>query len=131
MNDPCFLTADEVLRVHRSLIDVYGGSRGLRDEGLFRSAIGMPEASFGVQYLHNDLFEMAAAYLFHLVQNHPFLDGNKRIGAAAAILFLAMNELRIAADEEGLVEITLRTAQGKCAKPEIAAFFRQRVLPKE
>ncbi len=130
MSEPRFLTVDEVLRAHRSLIDVYGGSHGLRDEGLFRSALAMPEAWFGGQYLHGDLFEMAAAYLFHLVQNHPFLDGNKRIGATAAVLFLGMNHIRIEADEAGLVDITLLTAQGKCAKPEIAEFFRQRVLRK-
>lgn len=129
MSEPHFLTADQVLHAHRSLIDVYGGSHGLRDEGLFRSAIAMPEAWFGGKFLHSDLFEMAAAYLYHLVQNHPFLDGNKRIGAATAVLFLGMNNIRIVADEDGLVEITLQTAQGKCAKPEIAEFFRQRVLP--
>lgn len=131
MSEPHFLTADQVLRAHRSLIDVYGGSHGLRDEGLFRSAIAMPEAWFGGQYLHKDIFEMASAYLYHFVQNHPFLDGNKRIGAAAAILFLGMNTIRIAADEDGLIEITLRTAQGQCAKPEIADFFRQRVLSQD
>ena len=128
--DPYFLTTEEVLHAHRSLIDVYGGSHGLRDEGLFRSALGMPEASFGGKYLHHDLYEMAAAYLFHLVQNHPFLDGNKRIGAASALLFLSMNDLRIAADEEGLVDLTLRTAQGQTNKAEIAAFFRQRTILK-
>lgn len=71
---------------------------------------------------------MAAAYLYHLVQNHPFLDGNKRTGAAAAIVFLAMNDVQIEADEDGLVDLTLSVARGQSGKPEIAEFFRTRVL---
>jgi death-on-curing protein len=69
---------------------------------------------------------MAAAYLFHLVQNHAFIDGNKRIGAASAIVFLSMNDIEIEADEDGLVELTLKVACGNAAKPEIAEFFRSR-----
>jgi death-on-curing protein len=69
---------------------------------------------------------MAAAYLFHIVQNHPFVDGNKRTGAAAAIIFLDMNGVEIAADEEGLVDLTLRVATGQTGKQEIADFFRSR-----
>jgi len=67
---------------------------------------------------------MAAAYLFHIVQNHPFIDGNKRTGAAAAIIFLDMNGVEIEADEEGLVDLTLRVATGQAGKPDIAEFFR-------
>jgi len=76
------------------MIKTYGGSEGLRDAGLLHSAIAVPQASFGGNYLHAGLFEMAAAYLYHIVQNHPFVDGNKRTGAAAAIVFLAMNDIR-------------------------------------
>jgi death-on-curing protein len=76
--------------------------------------------------LHADFFEMAAAYLFHIVQNHPFIDGNKRTGAAAAIIFLAMNDIEIAADEDGWVELTLWVARGESRKPETAEFFRSR-----
>lgn len=86
----------------------------------------MPRASFGGNWLHIDLFEMAAAYLFHLVQNHAFIDGNKRIGAASAIVFLSLNDIEIEADEDGLVELTLKVACGSAAKPEIAEFFRSR-----
>ena len=129
MEGPCFLDLDRVLRTHRSLIEAYGGSDGLRDAGLLYSAIAMPQASFGGQYLHQDLFEMAAAYLYHIVQNHPFLDGNKRTGAAAAIIFLAMNDIEIDADEDGLVALTLSVACGQSGKPEIAEFFRSRAHP--
>lgn len=75
---PLFLDRDRVLRTHMSLIERYGGSAGLRDVGLLHSAIAMPQASFGGEFLHKDVFEMASAYLFHIVQNHPFFDGNKR-----------------------------------------------------
>jgi death on curing protein len=68
---------------------------------------------------------MAAAYLYHIVQNHPFVDGNKRTGAASAIIFLAINGVEIAADEEGLVELTLAVAEGIAGKQQIADFFRK------
>ena len=85
----------------------------------------MPQATLGREPVHKDLFEMAAAYLYHIVQNHPFIDGNKRTGAAAAIIFLAMNDVEIEADEEGLVELTLVVARGEADKSEIADFFRR------
>ncbi len=119
-----FLDLDYVERIHSSLIEHYGGTDGTRDNGLLESAIAQPQAGFGGSYLHGDLFEMAAAYLYHLVQNHPFLDGNKRTGAASAIIFLAMNDIEIEADEDALVEITLSVATGLAKKPEIAEFFR-------
>lgn len=126
MDNPWFLDIERVMRAHRSLIETYGGIDGVRDAGLLHSAIAMPQASFGGQFLHNDMFEMAAAYLYHIVQNHPFLDGNKRTGAASAIIFLAMNDVEIDADEDGLVELTLSVACGNSGKKEIAEFFRTR-----
>lgn len=124
---PAFLDLEQVLKVHQSLIERYGGSDGIRDVGLLESAIAQPEAMFGGAYLNADLFEMAAAYLFHLVQNHPFIDGNKRVGAATAIVFLALNDVQLKADEDGLVELTLSVARGEASKPRIAEFFRERV----
>jgi death on curing protein len=114
-----------VLRIHRSLIEAYGGIEGVRDIGLLHSAIAMPQASFGGTFLHKDLFEMAAAYLYHITQNHPFLDGNKRTGAATAIVFLAMNDIDLQADEDALVELTLTVAEGRTGKQEIAELFRK------
>ena len=124
MSTPLFLDLDHVIRLHRSLIEEYGGLEGVRDVGLLLSAIAMPQAAYGGEYLHSDIFEMAAAYLYHIVQNHSFLDGNKRTGAAAAIVFLAMNDIQIDNDEEGLVELTLSVATGQAGKAEIAEFFR-------
>jgi len=126
MTTPLFLDLDYVMRLHRSLIEHYGGPEGVRDVGLLHSAIAMPQAAYGGETLHADLFEMAAAYLYHIVQNHPFVDGNKRTGAASAIVFLAMNDVQIENDEHGLVELTLTVAAGQTGKSEIAAFFRSR-----
>lgn len=121
---PLFLDLDQVLRIHRSLIEHYGGAGGLRDAGLLQSAIALPQASYGGQFLHEDLFDMAAAYLYHIGKNHPFVDGNKRTGAAAAVIFLAINGIQLRADEDGLVELTLAVAQGQAGKRAAADFFR-------
>ena len=126
MGAPFFLNLDQVVRLHGELVERYGGIDGTRDIGLLHSAIAMPQASYGGDYLHADIYEMAAAYLYHIVQDHPFLDGNKRTGAAAAIVFLAINGTEVDADEEGLVALTLSVADGKCGKKEIAEFFRTR-----
>ena len=126
MPTPLFLDLEQIMRLHASMIERYGGTEGTRDLGLLQSAVAMPQMAYGGEYLHADIFEMAAAYLYHLVQNHPFLDGNKRTGAAAAIVFLAMNDIEIEADEDGLVDLTLSVASGKAGKPDIANFFRVR-----
>ncbi len=128
MKTPLFLDMEHILRLHRSLIEHYGGIDGTRDMGLLQSAIAMPQAAYGGEYLHGDIFEMAAAYLYHLVQNHPFLDGNKRIGTASAIVFLAINDIQIDNDEEALVNLTLSVATGQTGKAEIAEFFRSHTL---
>jgi death-on-curing protein len=88
----------------------------VRDCGLLQSAAAMPAASFGGKFLHSDLCEMAAAYLFHIVQNHPFLDGNKRVGAVAAYVFLALNNVRITAGIDAYAELVLSVARGETAK---------------
>jgi death on curing protein len=125
MSMPLFLDMDHIMRLHRSLIKQYGGTEGVRDVGLLQSAIAMPQASYEGEFLHGDIFEMAAAYLYHITQNHPFLDGNKRAGAAASIVFLAINDIQIDNDEEGLVALTLSVATGQAGKNQIAEFFRK------
>ena len=122
---PLFLDISHILRIHLSMIERYGGEEGVRDVGLLHSALAMPQTSFGGEILHRDLFEMAAAYLYHLVQNHPFIDGNKRTGTAAALVFLAMNNVEVEADEESLVDLTLAVVRGEAGKAEIAEFFRE------
>ena len=124
--DPIFLSVDEVVRLHRDVIERYGGSHGVRDLGLLESAVAVPQAAFGGQYLHRDLFEMGAAYLFHIAQNHPFIDGNKRIAAMAAFVFLDTNGVEITADETAFEEMTMAVADGKADKATVADFFRRR-----
>ncbi len=122
---PAFLSCDDLLGIHKELIRSFGGSEGVRDMGLLQSAVAMPQAGFGGQFLHTDLFEMAAAYLFHLTKNHPFIDGNKRVGAVAALVFLEINGVWIEASNEALVETTLAVAEGKASKSAVAEFFRK------
>jgi len=129
MKEPRFLTLDEVLAIHSDQVRRYGGSAGIRDVGLLLSALAMPRASFGGQYLHPSLHEMAAACLFHLVQNHPFIDGNKRIGLAAAIVFLGLNDVWLESSPDELLEMVLKIARGEIGKPEIAVFLRERCVP--
>ena len=127
--EPIFLTVDQVLRIHADQVDRYGGSHGLRDRGAFESAVAQPESSFGSAYLHGDLFEMAAAYLFHLVQNHAFIDGNKRVGAVAADVFLTLNGIALQPTEEDYEALVMKVAQGQAEKPEIAEFLRAHSTP--
>jgi len=119
-----FLSTEDVLTLHADQVDLYGGEHGVRDLGLLDSAIAQPRASFGGEYLHKDLFEMAAAYLYHLVQSHPFLDGNKRTGAVAALVFLDLNGIEIDAPKGSLYDLTMAVATGRAGKGEIAEFFR-------
>lgn len=122
--NPRFLTSEHVVAIHEDQISRYGGGRGVRDLGLLQSAMAQPRASFGGEWLHPTLFDMAAAYLFHLVENHPFLDGNKRVGTATTIVFLELNHIEIHVDETELADFVLEVAQGRINKSAIAEFLR-------
>jgi death-on-curing protein len=87
MQTPIFLELEEIITIHLDQLARYGGLAGIRDLGLLQSAIAMPTAMYARAYLHQTLLEMAAAYLFHIIQNHPFLDGNKHTGTVAALVF--------------------------------------------
>jgi death-on-curing protein len=119
-----FLSVEDILELHADQVTLYGGGHGVRDLGLLESAVAQPQAMFGGNYLHQDVFEMAAAYLFHLVQNHPFLDGNKRTGAVAALVFLDFNGIEIDAPKGSLYELTIAVATGEANKDQIAEYFR-------
>lgn len=125
MSDPLFLTLAEVVEVHADQIRRYGGQSGVRNFGLLESALAQPEAWFGGEWLHDGLYEMAAAYAFHLCQNHAFIDGNKRVALAAALVFLELNGIR-ALDPEGILKRTMRSvASGTMSKPQLAEVFRK------
>ncbi len=123
-----FLTPADVRQIHQRLIHAHGGDPRLRVEGLLLSAIAMPQAAFFGEYAHPDISEMAAAYLYHLVMNHPFVDGNKRTGAAAAIVFLAMNDIPFTADNNTLADFTFQLAQGKKSKAQTTEFINTHTI---
>jgi death-on-curing protein len=122
--DPTFLSLAEVLEIHKDQVARYGGAPGIRDMELLKSAIGMPSATYGGQFLHTDIYEIAAAYLFHLVKNHPFVDGNKRVGAVAALVFLALNGFDFDASEDDFAEMVLSVARSERDKTDVAVFIR-------
>jgi death-on-curing protein len=125
--DITFLTLHEVVELHERLTTDFGGSIGIRDMALVQSALAMPAATFGGQFLHSTLAEMGAAYLYHLVMNHPFVDGNKRIGAAAARVFLVMNDFTFDPDQAEYGDLVVDLASGKLDKADVIAFFKKHV----
>ena len=130
MARPVFLTLDEALRIHSDQIRRYGGRRGVRDLGLLSAALAMPEAALVREYLHPSLPEMAAAYLFHVARNHPFVDGNKRAALASALAFLWLNGQGLSAAEDELTELVMGLAEGRVSKAEAAEFIRAHLRPR-
>jgi death on curing protein len=122
---PEFLTVDDVLAIHILQLEKFGGSAGVRDLGLLESAVSQARASFAGAYLHEDLFAMASAYLFSIVKNHPFVDGNKRAGLAAAMTFLDLNGIAIDHSSALLYDATMAVAEGQLAKEDLAALLRR------
>jgi len=123
--NPVFLNLAEVLEIHRDQIVRYGGTAGIRNLELLKSALGLPAATYDGDFLHTDIYEMAAAYLFHIVRNHPFIDGNKRTGTVSALVFLLLNGFNFNAPEKELIKTVLAVASGKMTKAELALFFRK------
>lgn len=120
-----FITYQYALEVHDRSIDEYGGRKGVLNEGLLVSALEMPKARFNGKDLHRTIFDKAAAYLFHIIQNHPFVDGNKRTGAMIAMVFFAANcKKTFTIDDDEYQDLILCVAQGMITKKEIASFFR-------
>ena len=114
----------DVVRIHVDQIERYGGPAGIRDLGLLQSAIAMPQASFDGEWLHRDLFEMAAAYAFHVSRNHAFTDSNKRTGLACALVFLEINGISIQDTEAQLYRTMVDVASGDLDKLRLAQVFR-------
>jgi death on curing protein len=129
VSDPVFLTLAEVIEVHVDQIRRYGGQSGLRDWALLQSALAQPQASFAGQWLHKDLYTMAAAYSYHLCQNHPFVDGNKRTALASALVFLELNGISLLDPRGRLKNAMFRMASGKMGKEEFARLIKK--LPRE
>jgi death-on-curing family protein len=125
MNEVVFLTINEVMEIHDEQIQLYGGESGVRDATLLDSALASPKAGAAGEYFHATVFEMAAAYLYHVVQNHPFVDGNKRTGLACAYLFLSINGYELECDSDELADMVFEVAKGSLDKAGITKFICQ------
>ena len=125
MTEPVFLDVEDVFLIHAEQLPRYGGSPGVRDRGLLESAVAMPRASAGGEYAHQDLFAMAAAYAFHIAQNQPFVDGNKRTGLLAAIVFLDLNGVEIADPEGRLYDAMIAIAERRLDKAALTTLLRE------
>jgi death on curing protein len=123
MNKIVFIPKQIIIYFHEQLIDLYGGTLGIRDEGLLDSALEQPKAMFGGSYLHDSLAKMAAAYGFHICKNHPFIDGNKRIALVAMDTFLQRNGYEISASEKDVYEVMIKLASGDITKVEFTGWL--------
>jgi death-on-curing protein len=124
-----FLSLAEVLELHRLLIDQAGGSPGLREPGALESAVAQPYMTFGGEDLYPTLIEKAAAIGFSLIMNHPFIDGNKRIGHAAMETFLVLNGHEISAPVDEQEDVILRLAAGELGRAEFTEWLGSRITP--
>jgi death-on-curing protein len=122
-----FLEKDEVLAIHERLLNQFGGLPGIRDQGLLDSALVAP-----INRLHcegADLSICAATYAFHITRNHPFVDGNKRVGAATAEIFLRLNGSQLTATNDEIVDLLLRIADGSLAREDVEVAFGRWAMP--
>ena len=121
--DPVFITFEQVLRAHEHSLQLHGGSAGIRDEGLLRSAVEQPLNDFF--YGHGDLFAIAAAYAFHIAQAQAFLDGNKRTAITIALAFLEQNGIATDSATDRLYDAMIGIAERRLTKADLAALFRE------
>jgi death-on-curing protein len=120
-----FLSLDDVLELHEMQLESYGGATGIRNQGLLESAVMMPQASFGGEFVHKDIFVMAAAYAFHIAENQPFVDGNKRTALASALVFLDWHDIEINDPQEELYSAMIGLAQKTLDKAGLAVLFQK------
>ncbi len=122
-----FLSVEDVLALHEDTIRREGGHAGIRAPGLLESAVLMPQQQFGGVHLHRGLAEQASAYLFHICQNHPFLDGNKRTAALAALVFLTVNAAPKLPPPDDLEAMVLQVAASHATKAELTDWMKGQV----
>jgi death-on-curing protein len=119
-----FLPESLVIAIHDDQIRLYGGSYGVRDATALDAAFHMPQAQFGGKFLHSSIFHMAAAYGFHLSQNHPFVDGNKRAAGMVMFTFLRLNGLELIAPETEYYHTMMAVANGLMSKEQLADWLQ-------
>ncbi|MGA9398948.1 MAG: type II toxin-antitoxin system death-on-curing family toxin [Anaerolineaceae bacterium] len=124
-----YLTTEQVLFIHSRLITETGGMHGVRDLSMLESAVARPAASFDDKDLNSDLFEKAAALMESLINNHPFVDGNKRTGITATALFMRINGYKLIAMPADLENTTLLMAQNKLSLSDLAYWLRKNSQP--
>ena len=123
MMHPVFLGVSDVVSIHHRAISTYGGERGIRDVNLLESSVYVAQSGSGGSYFHDSLSKMAAAYLFHIVKGHPFIDGNKRAGVMAAYVFLRLNDYDLVCREPDLTALVVGVATGSVDKDEAGRFL--------
>ena len=123
MEEIIFIDIELVYKIHNFQISRYGGSFGIRDIGLLESAINMPKSYFSGTYLYPTIYHMAAAYLFYIIKNHAFVDGNKRTGVLAAITFLGINDIKLTVSNEQFIHYTLKMITNELSIEELASIF--------
>lgn len=123
-----YLSLQEVISLHALLIAQSGGSSGLRDRGALESAVAQPEASFGGEELYPNLANKAAALGHSLIQNHPFVDGNKRVGHAAMEVFLLLNGNELDASVDEQEKIIIEVASGKISRIELSKWISKHMV---
>jgi death-on-curing protein len=126
-----YLSVEQLLRIHQAQLRLFGGSPGVRDGGGLESAAARPQMTFAGEDLYADLPAKAAALMHSLVMNHPFVDGNKRVGATAAELFLLANGHELDAGDDSLIDLTLAVARGEVSAEALAIWMRQRLRRRE
>lgn len=118
-----FLTMSEILLIYEDQIRRYGGQYGIRDISLLSSALALPESTYDGKYLHKSIPEMACTYAFHISENHPFIDGNKRTALASALVFLDLNGYDFTSSEEKVYDTMMAVAKGELKKDQLMDFF--------
>jgi death-on-curing protein len=123
-NPFCHLTVEVVQEIHAEAIGQFGGSAGIREMALLESAVAAPQASFGGESVYTDSAEVAAAYLFFLCRNHPFVDGNKRAALGSCIIFLRLNGVEPQPDSQAWEDLTLDVAASRIDREQATTRLR-------
>lgn len=128
MQNPKFLSLKLVLRIHARQIERFGGTPGLRDAGLLESALAQPQATFAGLLLHPTIPAQAAAYLYHLAMNHPFIDGNKRTAFAAMDAFLELNGCELNLTDDQTYELVIQVVEGRMNKEDLSDYLEKTIV---
>lgn len=127
MQTPEFLEIADIIDIHQILLEQFGGMPGVRDEGLLESALSQPQATFFGELLHPTIHEQAAAYLYHIAKNHPFLDGNKRTAYGAMEAFLRLNGYNLDISDEEAYNMVMQVAQSEMTKEELSSLLEEHI----